>query len=118
MRTLTLFVAGVPLNANARGEWNIIKDRAHFKEAWWLAGLEQKRRWRPAEHTTVTARHIVTVRRRRDPTGLAERLKGPLDGLVAAGLLPDDDEDHITIILSRSVKGDVAGIELTLEADE
>jgi hypothetical protein len=116
VRTLTLFVPGVPLNANARGEWNMIKDRAHYKQAWWIAGLEVRRRWKQAEQTQVTARHIVTVRRRRDPTGLAERLKGPLDGLVAAGLLPDDDEDHITIVLARSVKGDVAGIEITLEA--
>ena len=113
-----MFAPGVPLNANARGEWNLIRDRAAYKDIWWGVGQQHKRRWKPAAFTRITARHVVTVRRKRDPTGLAERLKGPLDGLVLAGLLPDDDEDHVEITLARSVKGDVAGIELTLEADE
>lgn len=126
MRTLTLFVPGVPSNANRGGHaekarWGEIRERALYRGAWKAAGLEVRTRWVPAERTRLTARQVTLkrwVNTRRDPLGLAERLKAPVDGLVDAGLLPDDDERHIEVVLARTVAGDIAGIEITLEALE
>lgn len=126
MRSLTLFVPGVPTNTNrgghaARARWGEIKERADYREAWALAGRTYGKRWRPADRTRLTARQVQIKRYinvRRDPLGLAERLKGPVDGLVDAGLIPDDDERHIEVVLAPAVVGDVAGIEITLEVDE
>lgn len=124
MRSITIFVAGVPSNTNrgghaARARWAEINERKQFREAWRLAGLEVRRRWKPADRTRLSARQIQVQRYiniRRDPLGLAERLKGPVDGLVDAGLLPDDDEKHIEVVLARAAVGPVAGIEIRLEA--
>ena len=116
---LNLFIPGVPQNSNASGQWARMKaatNRKHFRQlAAEIAGAEATRTgWSPPDFTMILARQISPVRRRRDPTGLAERLKGILDGLVDAGLIPDDDEDHIAITLNHSRKGPKAGIELTL----
>lgn len=116
MRTISLFVPGVPMNANDRGRWAIINDRAHFREEWGKAGLVVKRKWGPpAERARIVAAHVYTVNRIRDPLGLAERLKAPVDGLVDAGLLAGDDEDHIEVLLSRSIRSTVAGLVIKIE---
>lgn len=113
---MTLFVPGVPMNANDRGRWAIINDRKHFREEWGKAGLIKKRQWGPpAEVARVTAAHVFSVNRIRDPLGLAERLKAPIDGLVDAGILAGDDEDHIEVVLSRSIKGTNPGIVIRVE---
>ena len=116
MRTITLIVPGVPMNANDRGRWAIIRDRAHFREEWGKAGLTVKRRWgAPAERARITAAHVYTVNRIRDPLGLAERLKAPIDGLVDAGILAGDDEDHVEVVLSKSIKGQWPAIVIKVE---
>lgn len=117
-----LFIPGVPKNSNARSQWAkfaAAKDRKKFREAAAEAGLELiQTGWESSSFTTITARQVSPVKRRRDPSGLAERLKGLLDGLVDAGVIPDDDEDHIELVLKRSVKGEIAGIQLTLTQQE
>lgn len=115
---LTLFIPGVPSNANHRGQWarhRANSERQRFRRRAAQIGETDGADWTPLDFTIITARHVSPVRRRRDPLGLAERLKGIVDGLVDAGLLPDDDEDHIEIHLAHSAKGTAAGIELTLE---
>jgi hypothetical protein len=116
---LNFFIEGVPLNANKSGQWakyTVAKDRKLFRQRTYdtvkpiLEGLP----WYPPNMTVVSARHISPVRRRRDPSGLAERLKPILDGLVDAGALEDDDETHIRLHLLPSRKGPVAGIDITL----
>lgn len=114
---ITIFIPGVPRNANAGGQqkfnrWDKAKFRAKAKKLAEEAVLPDG--W-PPEFIRITAKQISPVRRRRDPTGLAERLKGILDGLVDGGLLIDDDEDHIEVLLAHSEKGTAAGIMLTLE---
>ena len=118
---LNLFIPGVPKNSNARSQWARYaanKDRQHFRSltADIAKPIVEYVPWYPPEFTHIVARHISPVRRRRDPSGLAERLKGILDGLVDANVLVDDDEDHIQLTLARSRKGPVAGIEITLFA--
>ena len=116
---LTLFIPGVPSNANHRGQWarhRANSERQKFRRrAAQIAEIDGDG-WTPLPFTVITARHVSPVKRRRDPLGLAERLKGIVDGLVDAGLLPDDDEDHIEVHLLHSARGTQAGIELTLSA--
>lgn len=117
---LEIYIPGVPRNANARGEAKYNRwDKAKFRKLAKKIGSDimDQDHWTPPSFTRITARQVSPVRRRRDPTGLAERLKGILDGLVDAGVLPDDDEDHISLTLAHSVIGKEAGIELTLEAE-
>lgn len=113
--SLVIFIPGVPRNANARGEQKYNRwDKAKFRKAAKKIGSEITD-WIAPEKCHITARQISPVRRRRDPTGLAERLKGILDGLVDAGVLIDDDEEHLELTLAHSIIGKIAGIELTLE---
>ena len=116
---ITVFIPGIPRNSNASGQQKYNRwDKKKFRKmacdiaAKWPDKPED---W-PPQRIRITARHISPVIRRRDPTGLAERLKGILDGLVDGGLLIDDDEDHIEVILAHSRKAKPAGIELVLEA--
>ena len=116
---LNLFIPGSPKNANARSQWakhTANRDRQKFRAL--ASNLGQSvldaGDWTPRPFTHIIARRISPVRRRRDPTGLAEQLKGILDGLVDAGVIPDDDEDHISLTLAHSRKGTEAGIDLTL----
>lgn len=114
-----IFIEGIPKNSNARSQWArfaAARDRKFYRQraADTARTLVDVAGWVPANFTTITARHVSPVKRRRDPLGLAERLKGPIDGLVDAGLIPDDDEEHITVRLERSIRGPIAGIQLTL----
>lgn len=115
---LHIFVPGTPKNSNARSQWArhaANRDRQHFRKlAKELAEEAIEAGWTPPAFTKIVARQLSPVRRRRDPTGLAERLKGILDGLVDAKALVDDDEDHIAITLAHSMKAPEAGIALTL----
>lgn len=116
---LHLFIPGIPKNANARSQWAKFakaSDNRRFRTLTaQLARIAiEGVPWYPPAHTQIVARHISPVIRRRDPTGLAERLKGILDGLVDADVIPDDDEKHITLQLAPSRKGKEAGIALTL----
>lgn len=116
---LNLFIPGSPKNANARSQWAkhaANRDRQKFRTYASNLGRDilDAGDWTPRPFTLILARRISPVRRRRDPTGLAEQLKGILDGLVDAGIIPDDDEDHIALSLLHSRKGPEAGIDLTL----
>lgn len=116
---VALFIPGIPKNANARSQWAKYaanRDRQKFRG---LAADIASEHYAPHGTFTVpvqiTARHISPHRRRRDPLGLAERLKPIVDGIVDAGLLIDDDETHISVRLEPSEKGPEAGIHVTLE---
>lgn len=109
---LTIFVPGVPRNANARGEAKYNRwDKAKFRKR--SRDIGAAIAWGPHPFIVMTAQHVSPVRRRRDPLGLAERLKGVVDGFVDSGLLIDDDEDHLEVHLAHSVKGQPAGLLLT-----
>lgn len=98
--TLTLPVA-VPyaevVNANdARAEHWAVKGRkaralrARGALAWRLAGSPRMDRVRCAVHV------YYPDRRKRDVANLHPTVKALVDGMVAAGLLPDDDDAHLT----------------------
>jgi hypothetical protein len=117
---LKLFVPGTPKNSNSSRQWARMataRDRKKFRTL--AADLAGALAWPGPvpDFVRVTARQISNVNRRRDPGGLAERLKPLLDGLVDSGLLEDDNEDRIELVLAHSqvIKGHEPGIELTLE---
>lgn len=119
---VTIFVPGTPNNSNKSGQWArfaVARDRKKFREAARKAAEEQLDPYGPYTHfVRVTASQISPVNRRRDPGGLAERLKPLLDGIVDSGLLIDDSEDDIELVLAHSVviKDHEPGIFLMLEA--
>lgn len=118
---ITIFIPGTPKNSNARGQWARMATSANRKKFRKLAAKIASEFYEP--HGTFThfvrirARQISPVNRERDPGGLAERLKPLIDGLVDAGLLIDDNENRIELVLEHSevAKGHEPGIELTLE---
>lgn len=117
---ITVFIPGTPKNSNASNQWARMataRDRKKFRTL--TASIAGQLTWPEGvpPFVRVRARQISTVNRRRDPGGLAERLKPLLDGLVDSGLLEDDNEDRIELVLERSEvrKGHPHGIELTLE---
>lgn len=118
---ITIFIPGTPKNSNASGQWARMAtahDRKKFRiMAARMAAIHYEPYGPFTTFVRVTAQQISPVNRRRDPGGLAERLKPLLDGLVDSGLLLDDSEDHIELVLAHSIvrKGEPAGIQLTLE---
>lgn len=112
---LTIFIPGIPRNANARGEAKYNRwDKAKFRRRSEQVTREEMGDWQPQAKTLIKARHVHPMKRKRDPLGLAERLKGIVDGLVDAGLIEDDDEDHIEIILGPWLKDERKGIQLEI----
>jgi hypothetical protein len=116
-----MFIPGTPSNSNKRRQWArfaTARERKKFRAATAAIAAEY---YEPHGTFTgfvrITAKQISPVNRRRDPGGLAERLKPLLDGLVDSGILIDDDEDHIELRLAHSVTipKHAPGIMLTLE---
>lgn len=117
---MILFIPGVPQNSNRPGQWARFAKAAENKKFRALAfeiaaGQAALDGWEPSDFTHISIRQVSPVKRRRDPLGLAERMKGIMDGIVDAAVLPDDDEDHIVVQLLPSIRGKEAGIQLVLE---
>jgi crossover junction endodeoxyribonuclease RusA len=83
-----------PLNANDRGNW---QSRAEAVKTWRNAGYVATRTARlPRLDRVRVALHAVPpTARRRDPSNLMPTQKAVLDGMVAAGLVPDDSEKYV-----------------------
>lgn len=96
MRTWTVELpAGIPLlTANQRPHW---RARARLtktiREAAYWSAKASKVPSLVCAHITVDYRPVD--RRRRDPGNWAPSAKAAVDGLVDAGILPDDDAHHL-----------------------
>lgn len=94
--TITFDAPAPALNMNHRGwpvRWRLTKA---WREATWAAAVQipARDRKRPASWVTVVL--PVPDRRRRDPHNLTPTLKAIVDGLVDAGLWPDDTPEFVT----------------------
>jgi crossover junction endodeoxyribonuclease RusA len=98
LREVTIELPSLPLlSLNDRAHWTIRNGRAQvLKKAAWLMALKAK-----APHlqrAEITVEYQPPDKRRRDPDNLAPTGKAALDGLVLAGVLPDDDARHVTVV--------------------
>ncbi|HEY2238874.1 MAG TPA: hypothetical protein VGI21_08790 [Streptosporangiaceae bacterium] len=83
------------LTANQRPHWAVRarRTRALREAAAWMA---RAARVPQLEHVHVLAEYRPPDRRRRDPANWQPSFKAAVDGLVDAGIVPDDDAAHLT----------------------
>lgn len=82
-----------PLNANQRLHWaNKARMTAQIREA---AGLCARGVIPPCERVKVRLLWCVSDKRRRDPSNVMPTQKAVVDGLVDAGVVPDDTPEFV-----------------------
>lgn len=87
---------GLPmLSLNGRDHWAKRADATRdIKAATWALAHGTA----PFPRAEVTVTYQPPDKRRRDPDNLAPSGKAAIDGIVAAGVLPDDDGEHVTAV--------------------
>lgn len=82
------------LNSNQRLHWRT--KNKHIKVIRGLAAdAAREVGVPPLQRAHIYAEYLPTDRRRRDPANWAPSAKAAVDGLVDAGVLPDDDDKHL-----------------------
>lgn len=82
------------MNANDRDHWT--KRRAQTEYLRTLAKAEfQNARHKFATPVHILARICIPTNRRFDPPNAAPTVKALIDGIVDAGVIPDDDHEHV-----------------------
>ena len=103
MREIVVRVPGRPPGANAlhrQGYWRVRKDR----EEWHGIALLAARAARgpgfgpPFARASLAVEWRCRTQRRRDYDNLVAGLKPLIDGLVSAGIIEDDDSDHLVAL--------------------
>jgi len=105
-------------SANNRLHWQVVRRKKAAVRALARAAAQNEARLQRA--TLGVLVHYPT-NRQADPHNIASTvLKAAIDGVVDAGVLPDDDDKHLTAVtISRGPKTSVAGIyRLTLTLEE
>ena len=84
--------AAMWLTANARNHWALKARRTrHLRQLGFMAARKQ-----PAmDRANLAAVISYPTARRADPSNAAPTVKALLDGIVDAGVLPDDDHLHV-----------------------
>lgn len=93
--------AGLPLlSLNDRKHWaaSQVIGQQIKKAAWAMARSMVPATAPPLERVTVTVEYQPPDKRRRDADNLAASGKPAIDGLVLAGVLPDDNSEHVTAV--------------------
>lgn len=90
------------LHAHNKGHWRIKAGptKALRNLAAGLTAVQMmEQRIRRGEWTTAVVDYafIVPDRRRRDVVNMMQSQKAAIDGVVSAGLIPDDDWQHLTV---------------------
>lgn len=88
-------------SANSRHHW---RQRAQNTAVWRQAAhlLARQAKIPPSGHITVRLDYWPKDRRRRDPDNLVPGvLKPAVDGLVDAGIVPDDAPDYVTLTMPK-----------------
>jgi crossover junction endodeoxyribonuclease RusA len=99
MRTWELHIPGqIVLNANQRDHWQArarkVKVLRHAS-----AVMARNARIPALAHITVGLQYIPTRKGRRDADNLVPNLKALCDGLVDAGIVPDDTPEWMTKLM-------------------
>lgn len=108
----------VPLNLNHRDHWSV---RAKRTKAWrrtaWAEAFSQVPPPRTQPRSLVTVSIPVVGNRRRDAANLSPTVKPIVDGLVDAGLWPDDTGEYVVTAEPVLVVGGTEVV-VTLQAIE
>lgn len=83
-----------PLSLNDRMHWR--KKASIVKALRGHVAAEASRHMAPCDRATVELHYVPRDARRRDADNLVATLKPCLDGLVDAGIVPDDTPDFLT----------------------
>lgn len=112
--TLTLAHPGDWLNANQRHHWTKRRDLTRY---WRLAANAEARREgiRGLDRAHVVVTYHRADRRTFDPANLAPTSKAIVDGLVDAGVWPDDNYRHVIGPDERYGEPGVRRIVVTIE---
>lgn len=112
MTVLTFWWERPPLNANQRLHWaaKATKTREIRSAAMWAAHAIRPR----PSRVTVQLVWVVTDRRRRDSDNIYPTFKAMCDGLVDAGIVPDDTPEYMNKLgpIIRYEPGGTARLEL------
>jgi len=87
-----------PLNMNERLHWS---QRARRTKAWRQAAataamaIKKSQRGQPPSTVSISL-PVRSLKVRRDPSNWAPTLKAAIDGLIDAGVFPDDDSRWVT----------------------
>jgi len=85
------------MNINERRHWSV--DRAHAKAWRSAARFHVPTAWeRPLPPSVIRCQLPVSTGRRRDPHNYFPTVKHIVDGLVDAGLWPDDTPQYVTTV--------------------
>lgn len=90
----------VEFSLNWRGVWaDRYKAGQVYQEAVFYSCVDARNKgnWKPFDKARVNLTFVFAVRRRRDFDNLLARFKPGLDGIVQAGLIVDDDAEHLEI---------------------
>lgn len=105
-----------PLSSNKRYHWaakaKLIRELR--EEAAWLC---MAKRMGSHEHITVGLEYVPAVKRKRDGgENYADTLKALIDGVVDAGVVPDDEAKYVTRLMPVVAEVDPlrAGVYLTV----
>lgn len=98
---MKLILSGIPPSLNKflskENSWEYRKQKREWKESvvWQCKALKYK----CLEKAKVTVTYYFPDKRRRDPDNFAPKMI--LDGLTAAGVIADDDFDHIQLTIKK-----------------
>lgn len=119
--TLTIVLPGIPPGPNTTVRRHHMANRGVFNrwrdDTMMVAGEAMRQAsWEPpVGPCRVTALFCYTDRRRRDPDNAAASLKPVMDGLVAAGVLVDDDFRHVSLTVDAMFGADARCVYVTVE---
>lgn len=90
---MRLSIDSPPLRDNDRKHWAIkARETAKLRTLSWALAIDY--RIPPLERARIVLHWQPATKRRRDQLSIAPTLKPLVDGLVDAGVLPDDDSEH------------------------
>lgn len=118
--SLVIHVPGTPPNPNQRmGYMDLWRRRKEFKQWTYLAAKAALAESGHADdyplgRAELEATFLVKTARRRDPDNLVASLKPLIDGLVAAGVLADDDTGTLTLRPIRVELAHLPGVRLVV----
>lgn len=110
-------VPGIPESLNKfagrHNAWEYREKKQLWKQVVTLCCLPKPRE--PIERSEVTIEYFFPDRKRRDPDNYSGKMI--LDGLTAAGIIKDDDFDHINLTIKKGgVDRKFPRVEIRIEA--